>query len=675
MIFGAPLFLWGLTALAIPIAVHLFQFRRYRKVYFSNVDRLEALQTESRRQSNLRRWLVLLMRCLAIVFLVLAFAQPTIPGNGQTLHSGATVVSVYLDNSFSMENSTSDGSQLEAAKQKAREIVAAYRPGDRYQLLSNSMAGSEYRWLSREEFLDAVNLLAIAPASRPLSEVAASQSDFMRQSGAANRHAYLVSDFQRSIADLNALPDDSLALFTLVPLEGVATDNLYIDTLRLDAPAYFVGGSVNVEATVLNGGATDAEKLPVRLIVNGRERAIATLDIPAGTSAKTTLRFTIDSAGWLDGRVEITDYPITFDDRYHFAILAGSRISMLQVDSGTPNDNLRRLFANDSAVSYQVAPLPSDLSTLNFIVLNEPRDIPSGQAQALASWVEQGGTLTLIPPADTKPEAINALLSLLKSPSLDRWQKRPAKANGIDFQSSLYRGVFNGTSSEMEMPSVQGHYTLGDNAALRQNIITLANGTPLLCSTPYGEGRLYLFTTPLTDEWTSFTAQALFVPTLYNMALYSRPQATASHTLGDRNPIFLQGNYDPTATPPELKARNTATSLLPDLRRIGNRSALLLHGELTDDGIYLLGNEEHLAFNHPRLESDLDFLTQSEIENLLDDRPGYSLVRNTAKPLDQEIRSREGGTPLWHWCILLALTALLAETLLLKIHRKPQVKS
>ena len=675
MIFGAPLFLWGLTALAIPIAVHLFQFRRYRKVYFSNVDRLEALQTESRRQSNLRRWLVLLMRCLAIVFLVLAFAQPTIPGNGQALHSGATVVSVYLDNSFSMENSTSDGSQLEAAKQKAREIVAAYRPGDRYQLLSNSMAGSEYRWLSREEFLDAVNLLAIAPASRHLSEVAASQSDFMRQSGAANRHAYLVSDFQRSIADLNALPDDSLALFTLVPLEGVATDNLYIDTLRLDAPAYFVGGSVNVEATVLNGGATDAEKLPVRLIVNGRERAIATLDIPAGASAKTTLRFTIDSAGWLDGRVEITDYPITFDDRYHFAILAGSRISMLQVDSGTPNDNLRRLFADDSAVSYQVAPLPSDLSTLNFIVLNEPRDIPSGQAQALASWVEQGGTLTLIPPADTKPEAINALLSLLKSPSLDRWQKRPAKANGIDFQSSLYRGVFNGTSSEMEMPSVQGHYTLGDNAALRQNIITLANGTPLLCSTPYGEGRLYLFTTPLTDEWTSFTAQALFVPTLYNMALYSRPQATASHTLGDRNPIFLQGNYDPTATPPELKARNTATSLLPDLRRIGNRSALLLHGELTDDGIYLLGNEEHLAFNHPRLESDLDFLTQSEIENLLDDRPGYSLVRNTAKPLDQEIRSREGGDPLWHWCILLALTALLAETLLLKIHRKPQVKS
>ena len=87
-------------------------------------------------------------------------------------------------------------------------------------------------------------------------------------------------------------------------------------------------------------------------------------------------------------------------------------------------------------------------------------------------------------------------------------------------------------------------------------------------------------------------------------------------------------------------------------------------------GIYLLGNQEHLAFNHPRLESQLDFLSRSDIEGLLDGRPGYSLVRNAAKPLDQEIRSREGGTPLWHWCILLALAALLAETLLLKITRK-----
>ena len=159
MIFSEPLFLWGLLALALPVVVHLFNFRRYRKVYFSNVDRLSELRNESRRRSTVRQWLVLLTRLLAVAFLVLAFARPVLPGKGKTLHSGATVVSVFVDNSFSMENSGADGTQLETAKQKAREIVSAHHANDRYQLLSNDMRGEEFRWLSREEFLDAVDAL------------------------------------------------------------------------------------------------------------------------------------------------------------------------------------------------------------------------------------------------------------------------------------------------------------------------------------------------------------------------------------------------------------------------------------------------------------------------------------------------------------------------------------
>ena len=171
MIFSEPLFLWGLLALALPVVVHLFNFRRYRKVYFSNVDRLSELRNESRRRSTVRQWLVLLTRLLAVAFLVLAFARPVLPGKGKTLHSGATVVSVFVDNSFSMENSGADGTQLETAKQKAREIVSAHHANDRYQLLSNDMRGEEFRWLSREEFLDAVDALQISPASHNLGEV------------------------------------------------------------------------------------------------------------------------------------------------------------------------------------------------------------------------------------------------------------------------------------------------------------------------------------------------------------------------------------------------------------------------------------------------------------------------------------------------------------------------
>ena len=98
-----PLFLIGLAAVGIPIAIHLLQLRRYRKVYFSNVEMLEELESENRRQRNLRQLLILAARILAIVFLVLAFCQPVIPDKDTQMTSGGTAVSVYIDNSYSME--------------------------------------------------------------------------------------------------------------------------------------------------------------------------------------------------------------------------------------------------------------------------------------------------------------------------------------------------------------------------------------------------------------------------------------------------------------------------------------------------------------------------------------------------------------------------------------------
>ena len=115
--------------------------------------------------------------------------------------------------------------------------------------------------------------------------------------------------------------------------------------------------------------------------------------------------------------------------------------------------------------------------------------------------------------------------------------------------------------------------------------------------------------------------------------------------------------------------------MIPDLRRLGSRSALMPHGELTADGHYQLIQRsstipsEHLAFNYPRLESRLDFLSRSEIEELVEGLPNVSMVRNADKPLDQEIRARENGTPLWRWCLILALLALLGETVFLKAHK------
>lgn len=664
MLFSQPAFLWGLLAVAIPILIHLFNFRRYRKVYFSNVERLNELHIEQRRRSTLRQWLLLAMRVMAVAFLVLAFAQPVIPSSKDTLRTGSTVVSLYVDNSFSMENTGADGSLLDVARQKVSEVVEAYSVSDRFQLMTNDMRGSEMRWLNRDELSAALDELAVSAAAPLMSEVTARQVDFFRQIGAHNRHAYIVSDFQQSTADLDALPADSTVLFTLVPLKAVEADNLFIDSVTLDAPAYFVDGSVRVEATLRNSGNCDAEKVPVRLYVNGRERALATVDIAAGGSAKASLLFSLEHGGWVDGRVVIEDYPVTFDDNYYFTLHAGDRIRLLQLDGGKPNGNLDRLFAADSAFEYQrAARLQHDLTQFDFVILNELSSLTSGEVQQLSQWVSDGGSLLVVPAAEAV-QGINDLLRQLQAPQLDRWVQRSVKANAVDYSNALYRGVFIGHNEEMELPSVQGHYILGGQA-VRQSVISLSDGDDLLTVTPAGQGRLYLFTAPLTASCTDFVNQALFVPTIYNMALYSRPMLPPAYTLGGSEPIVLQGSYDLHTSQPEL-TDGQEFSLLPDVRRMGGRQQLVLHGELTHDGIYTLG-DEHLAFNYPRRESLMAFMGRNEIARAIEDREGFTLVRNSTKPLTDELRARDGGRPLWRLCILLALLALAAEIVLLKL--------
>ena len=667
MQFSHPAMLWGLLAVLIPIAIHLFNLRRYRKVYFSNVDRLADLQTESRRRSELRRWLVLAARVLAVALLVLAFAGPVLPRKGQEVRSGSTAVSIFIDNSFSMEGAARDGSQLETAKQRAREIAAAYSPSDRYQLLTGDMTGSQMRWLNRDELLSAIDDVEPSPAVRTIAEAAERQSSFLAQSGAANRHAFIVSDFHQSIADFDRLPNDSTTRFTMVPLAGTATDNVYIDTLKLDAPAYFVGGSVAVEATVVNGGSHDVEKLPIKLYVDGRERAMATLDIPASTAATATLLFTIGQAGYLDGYVEIADYPITYDDKYFFTLGVGDRVGVLEVDGGGANPSLAKLFANDSSIAFSRSNRlqQSDVQGTDLIILNEPRQLATGDAAWLAEWVQAGGSLLVVPPSGKFPAELNTLLASMQAPQLGQWTDRPAKATAIDYGCPLYRNVFSSRSDEMEMPSARNRYVPSPSMAVRQSVIAFGDGSDMLSVTPYGDGRVYLFAMPLTAECTDLIGQALFVPTLYNMALYSRPLPPPCHTLGDLQPSVLQGQYDNAAKPPELTGDN-GLSIIPDLRRAAGRQMMLLHGELTSAGIYRLA-DEHLAFNYGRRESKLDFLAPDNVAKAIDNLHGYSMIQPTSRPLDQTLREREGGRTLWRLCLILALVALAAEVALLKL--------
>jgi hypothetical protein len=139
MSFNYPMFLWALTALSIPIIIHLFNFRKTTRIYFSNIRFLKQVKQETTQKRRLKKYMVLASRLLFIFFLVMAFAQPFLPAREQI--SSQKNITIYLDNSFSMSAPVEGKIRaLDAGVSFVREIVELFPRETRFKLLTNDFA-------------------------------------------------------------------------------------------------------------------------------------------------------------------------------------------------------------------------------------------------------------------------------------------------------------------------------------------------------------------------------------------------------------------------------------------------------------------------------------------------------------------------------------------------------
>lgn len=685
-----PLFLIGLAAVAVPVVVHLFDLRRYRKVYFSNVDRLEALQQASRHESQLRRRLLLASRIAVVVFLVLAFANPSIDRGGDTLQPGTTAVSVYIDNSFSMLQQATDGDLLECAKRKAAEVASAYSPGDRFQLLTNRMAGEEFHWLDRDDFLAAVDELTVSPNSVMLSEAVRRQQGFLHDAQVANRRAYVVSDFQRTTSDVACLPDSAFsdAPCTFIPLRAATVDNVYLDTLVFDAPSFRVGDRVVVEVRLRNASGRMLEQVPLYLYADGRRRAQSAVTLAPHGETVVPLHFVVDHGGAVEGCVVTSDSPVTFDDTLFFAFNVARRISVLEIYGNSPNPWLHRLFASDTTLLFRAVSAADGAALLSSaaagsgydcVILDEVEQLSSRLVQTLHDYAGRGGSLVVVPPSNADRQQYDALLQPLHAPLLDGWSTGAVQVSGIDFDNMLYRSVFESRPDNSETPRFNGRHRLKNvGSTVSQPLLTLPAGEAVLSVFyPSSQRPCYLFAAPLREEYTDLVAQPLFVPTLYNMALYSCPPQQPYHLVSDDGPpVDLPFSVTSPATLSGIYgaadgARQGSFTGMPRITATGGRSRLSASNLVSSAGCYRLSTPSSetlsLAFNYQRRESVMEFLSDDE----LPDYAGRTLTLAAERPVALHTGHARS---LSHLCLWTALVMLLAEVLLARGRRNRPAK-
>lgn len=679
MSFVHPAFLWGLLAVAIPVIIHLFQFRRYRTLYFSDTRFIEELQTEQKRQSQLKKLLILALRILVIVAAVMAFAQPYRKQQGGNSQKGSACVLIYIDNSFSMENTATQGSLLNEAKNHAAAIVDAFDESATFLLLTNDMEGRHARFLSPAETKEEISRLQPSPESRQMDQLLDYGISFMEQDKRRNSQVFILSDFQQSTATLSQFPTDSSFLLNLVPLHPNRTGNLYIDSCWFESPVFLRGNECRLHLLLRNNGKDDLDKIPVKLHINGKQKAIANTDIAAEGDAIVEMAFTPDRTGWQQACLEITDYPVTFDDRFYLSFRVQERQPVLCLYDDKENRFLHALFADDSAIRYQTMPLRqmdySRLPQQNLVILNANDAVSEGCLQELRQYAEKGGCLLVIPSTRAENALSNEIQRALSLPSFTTLDTHRSRVSEIRMEHRLFANTMEKPDEKVLMPAVQRHYRIsGELREGREEIITLENGDELLLSCVLGKGSTYMLTVPLEDSFSEFQRHAIFVPALYNMALFKNNPQAPYYKMGGDDPIPIDMEDDPADELPELRNNELDFACIPEVRNSYNSSEIFLHNQIREAGNYLLCNQNDtiqvLSFNYDRKESDLRNWSDDDLKHFCSERKNSRLLtlqNLSAAAISEKIAGNERQNGLFIW---LALAFLLAESILLRLWKE-----
>ncbi|MFH1937541.1 MAG: BatA domain-containing protein, partial [Bacteroidota bacterium] len=579
MAFVSPLFLYGLFALAIPILIHLINFRRYRKIWFTNVRFLAEIKQESRKRSRLKQWILLATRLLTITSLVIAFAQPYIPSPLQPEKPQQQQgVSIFVDNSFSMDAVGSEGKLMETAKAKAREIVEAYKPSDRFQLLTNDFEGAHQHLVSRDEFLKLLEEVRISPASRKISQVVSRQQDLLATSPHLSRNIFLISDFQEVTSDFDHLTPDTSASFFILPLAANRTGNLYIDTAYFESAVQQPDQLSHLRVRIRNTGSDRLEKIPVKLVINNRQKALASAGIDPGSETELILPFTNNRSGIQSGYLELPDYPIVYDDRCYLSYPLVTTVSILCINQEGENPYLNALFGSDSAFHFVNAGVNrlnySSFGGYSLIILNQVNRISSGLAQELTRFTLNGGSLLVILPVEIDQADYRGFFHALGIPEPEDADTALLRVSQIRVESQVYKDVFEPNASgrielpaNADLPVVSLHYPLHLTTASRiEPLLLLQNGDVLLARAPHGKGEVYLLTSPLELRNSSLPGHLLFVPTFYKIALLSQPRSDLYYFTATNKPVEVPADTLQHDLVFRIVKQDSELVIIPELR-------------------------------------------------------------------------------------------------------------
>ena len=639
MQFKHPEVLYFLFLLVVPILIHLFQLRRFKKEYFTNVQFLKELSIQTRKSSTIKKWLLLLTRLMLLIFLIMAFAQPFFAAKDSKKNTNEMYI--ILDNSYSMQ---AKGKKGELLKRAVQDLLEHTPEAQNFSLITNS----DNYWNT---------------------DIKAIQKDLQNLN-------YSASSFRLDnlLAKINtrksAFNKDIIVITDAVGLDGNETngfrkeDNIYFIIPKAEQKNNISIDSVFIQQTLtsfyeigvnLSANGENFKDIPIALYNKGRLTAKTVVNFE---TIEKTIKFTIPKEDF-HGYVSITDKGLAYDDTYYFSISKPSKTNVISIGDTDKSNFMSRIYTTNE-FNYNNFPIANlDYNLLekqDAIVLNELTDIPQALQTTLKSFVTKGGNLVLIPGQQTNASTLSSFITTFGTLQFKSATPVEKKITKINFSHPLFTSVFEKKIDNFQYPSTKLSFGLSSTTPA---ILSYEDQSAFLTSLPNDLSSVYVFAAPINKVNSNFQNSPLIVPTFYNMAQNSQKTGVNAIIIGEGQPFVVDALLSKDEI---LTVKNSAESFIPVQQLLNTKVKMSFSDNPTEAGNFGVFNGvdalQNISFNYNRTEGNLT-LANPEVANNFNKIEDIETVFNT-------IQSDRTDTQIWKWFVILALLFLALELLIQK---------
>nr|WP_314834740.1 BatA and WFA domain-containing protein [uncultured Flavobacterium sp.] len=639
MHFKHPEILYFLLLLIVPVLVHLFQLRRFKKEYFTNVRLLKTLSIQTRKSSKIKKWLLLACRMLLLSCIIIAFAQPFF--DAKDSKNANNEMYIILDNSYSMQ---AKGKKGELLKRAVQELLEETPANSTFSLLTNT----EKYWNTDIKTIQNV-LQNLEYSASPfqlenlIAQIKSHHSPFKKD-------VVIITDAvgleQKNLKNI----DKNDSFYFIIP-KAEQKNNISIDSV-------FIHQTLDnfYEISVVLTGFGENLK-PVSLSLYNQNKLIAKTVTTVETKKKN-INFTIPKQAF-HGFVSIVDSGLEYDNTLYFSISKTKKINILSIGTAEKSRFMSRIYTPDefNYSNFDLAALDyNSIEKQDAIIVNELDEIPQALRTTLNSFVSKGGNLIVIPSASATIENTNTFLKSFGNIQFKTLENREKLITKINFNHPLFSGVFENKINNFQYPKTKNSFSTTNS---EPSALSYEDQSAFLIALQNKIGGVFVFTASINTANSNFQQSPLIVPVFYKMAVSNQNTGINSLTIGNTTPYFADAILTKDAI---LTVKGNEEQFIPIQQILNNKVQLVFNDYPEQAGNYGIYNKkdwvENISFNYNRTESNLASANENAVSE-------YKTIDSIATVFDT-IQTNRTDNQIWKWFLIFALLFLAIEMAIIR---------